>query len=525
MRAALETLEAVAQDHGSPEFWELHRDFHWALLEPGASAWIRRVLEQVWLASQRYVRLFVSETVDDAMADHRELLVCCEQRAGGRAARGAPPAPRPHRARGAPGVHARRRGRRRLARCAPRSSPRTRRRPSRASAPEPQPREGQAVVELLAAALNPADLAIASGRFPAGSPPLPYVPGIEGVGRVVQSARFAEGTRVWASGRGLGVARDGAFGERFVVGRRDAGRGSRRLPPISSPRRSGRSASPPGCRSRGSLRCAPGEVVLVLGATGSVGSVAVQVAKLLGAGRVVAVGRDQAGSRPSRALGADATVSLDGDDFQERLAAAVDGAPPTLVLDLLCGPALEAAIGRRRPGSTDRPRRAVGGADAPRSSRATCAEAAADPRLLELRRPARRARAGLRGRRRARGRRPAPPRRRGAAARSRRRGVGAAGTRPRRQARARPVTDGAAHRPSLEPMAVPVIMPKLGAYTDDVLLAQWLVGEGERGRARAASCSSSRPRRRTRRSRPRARAGSITSSPRGRRFRSARPWR
>ena len=68
------------------EFWELHRDFHWALLEPGASAWIQRVLDQIWLASQRYVRLFVSETVDDAMRDHRELLGCCEQRDGAGAA-------------------------------------------------------------------------------------------------------------------------------------------------------------------------------------------------------------------------------------------------------------------------------------------------------------------------------------------------------------------------------------------------------------------------------------------------------
>ena len=85
-RAALESLEAVAQDHDSPRFWELHRDFHWALLEPGASAWIERVLDQTWRASQRYVRLFVSETVDDAMADHRELLGCCEERDGNRAA-------------------------------------------------------------------------------------------------------------------------------------------------------------------------------------------------------------------------------------------------------------------------------------------------------------------------------------------------------------------------------------------------------------------------------------------------------
>ena len=38
------------------------------------------MLEQIWLASQRYVRLFVAETVDDAMGDHRELLVVLRER-------------------------------------------------------------------------------------------------------------------------------------------------------------------------------------------------------------------------------------------------------------------------------------------------------------------------------------------------------------------------------------------------------------------------------------------------------------
>lgn len=80
VREALLALEAVAQDHDSPEFWDLHRDFHRALLEPGSTDWIRRVLDQVWLASQRYVRLFVSATFDDAMRDHRELLAACEAR-------------------------------------------------------------------------------------------------------------------------------------------------------------------------------------------------------------------------------------------------------------------------------------------------------------------------------------------------------------------------------------------------------------------------------------------------------------
>ncbi len=85
-QVALENLDAVAQDHDSPRFWELHGEFHWALLEPGASAWIQRMVDQMWFASQRYVRLFVSATVGDAMADHRELVVCCERRDGKQAA-------------------------------------------------------------------------------------------------------------------------------------------------------------------------------------------------------------------------------------------------------------------------------------------------------------------------------------------------------------------------------------------------------------------------------------------------------
>lgn len=80
IRKALQALEAVAPDNDSPEFWDLHMDFHRALLEPGATAWITRVLDQVWLASQRYVRLFVSATFDDAMRDHRDLLAACEAR-------------------------------------------------------------------------------------------------------------------------------------------------------------------------------------------------------------------------------------------------------------------------------------------------------------------------------------------------------------------------------------------------------------------------------------------------------------
>jgi NADPH2:quinone reductase len=210
--------------------------------------------------------------------------------------------------------------------------------------------EGRALVELRAAALNPADLAIASGSFPAGSPPLPYVPGIEGVGTVIESSRFAPGTRVWASGRGLGVGADGTLAEQFaavddVLVEVPAGADDLVAAAVGV------------VGLAGWLPLAwlapvrPGETVLVLGATGNVGSVAVQAAKILGAGRVVAVGRDAGRLARARELGADETVELGGDGFRERLAAAVDGAAPTLVLDALWGAPLEAAAAVAGPGA------------------------------------------------------------------------------------------------------------------------------------------------------------------------------
>jgi DNA-binding GntR family transcriptional regulator len=74
MRDALEALEEATATVEAPLFWQRHRDFHWALLEPGASAWIKRVLGQVWLAAERYVRLFVNETFETAMHEHRALV-------------------------------------------------------------------------------------------------------------------------------------------------------------------------------------------------------------------------------------------------------------------------------------------------------------------------------------------------------------------------------------------------------------------------------------------------------------------
>src|SRR5262249_39632565 len=74
--------------------------------------------------------------------------------------------------------------------------------PSVAERPAPTGGDGNALIELRAAGLNPVDLTVASGTFPMGSPPVPYVPGVEAVGSVLESERLAAGTRVYVSGGG-----------------------------------------------------------------------------------------------------------------------------------------------------------------------------------------------------------------------------------------------------------------------------------------------------------------------------------
>jgi NADPH2:quinone reductase len=93
---------------------------------------------------------------------------------------------------------------------------------------------------------------------------------------------------------------------------------------------------------RGDLR--EGETVLVLGASGAVGVIAVQAAKLLGAGRVVAVGRSEQGLARASELGADATVKLgDQEDLAAAFLEACDG-QLDLVIDPVWGEPGAAAV-------------------------------------------------------------------------------------------------------------------------------------------------------------------------------------
>jgi NADPH2:quinone reductase len=202
----------------------------------------------------------------------------------------------------------------------------------------PEPGEGEVLVEVLATPLNPIDIAVGAGRFYGGHPELPYVPGNECVGRV-----SGTGELVWAYGAGLGVRRDGGLAE-LVAAPRDA------LYPVPA------GADPALAGTMGIAGLAgwlpvvwrapvrEGETVLVLGATGTVGLVAVQAARLLGAGRVVAAGRSEAGLARAQEAGADETVRLDANDLVAAFREACGGEGPNVVIDPLWGEPLAAAL-------------------------------------------------------------------------------------------------------------------------------------------------------------------------------------
>jgi NADPH:quinone reductase-like Zn-dependent oxidoreductase len=166
---------------------------------------------------------------------------------------------------------------------------------------EPVPGVGEVLVQVSAAALKPVDKQLAAGTHYASPRELPLVCGSDGVGRM------EDGTRVFFGGP---RAPFGAMAERTVV---------RRAQCFSVPEgmddATAAAVPNPGVSAWLSLKhiadLSAGETVLILGATGVTGTMAVQIAKILGAGRVVAAGRNEQRLRVLGEFGADATICLD----------------------------------------------------------------------------------------------------------------------------------------------------------------------------------------------------------------------
>lgn len=195
--------------------------------------------------------------------------------------------------------------------------------------------EDQAVVRVLATGLHPRVRSGAAGSHYTSTGKLPLVPGIDGVGR------REDGRIVYF------VADDDLLGPMATETVIDTRR-SVELPEGTDVLKIAAAMNPAMSAWVALRRRVPiqaGQSVLILGATGSAGQMAVQVAKRLGAGTVIGAGRDKTRLDTLPGYGADATVALTDDAEATAAVLAEAACEVDLVIDYLWGkPASEAMM-------------------------------------------------------------------------------------------------------------------------------------------------------------------------------------
>jgi NADPH2:quinone reductase len=211
--------------------------------------------------------------------------------------------------------------------------------------PEPTARAGGVVVRMHAAGLNFPDLLMTEGKYQHRAEP-PYVPGLEGAGVVTSIGPDVDHTWI---GRPVIVSARGTFAERVAVGI-DA----------VTPMPDGWSfAEAAGFRvvavtaynalvHRARLRA--GEWLLVTGASGGTGHMAVKIGKALGA-RVIATGTDPDKRAIVASLGADHTVDARCPDLVDDIKAATGGRGVDVVFDPVGGDGFDASLKAAAPGA------------------------------------------------------------------------------------------------------------------------------------------------------------------------------
>lgn len=217
---------------------------------------------------------------------------------------------------------------------------------------EPIAGDGEKVVTVSAVGLHPIVKSLARGEHYGSTGKLPFIPGLDGVGRL------ADGTKVY-----FGAPRSpfGSFAELTLTMQPMYMPIPKELDDVTVA-----AMMNPGMSSWAALtariQLVHGEGVLILGATGVAGLLAVQIAKRLGASRVVAAGRNLDALEKAKRLGADVIIPLEQDrekliaafrsEFAEnKISVVLDylwGTPAELLLEAIVQKGLQHAAGRIR---------------------------------------------------------------------------------------------------------------------------------------------------------------------------------
>ncbi|MFJ3922524.1 NAD(P)H-quinone oxidoreductase [Streptomyces sp. NPDC090022] len=199
-----------------------------------------------------------------------------------------------------------------------------------ADVPDPAPGEGEVLVEVAATAVNRADVLQRQGFYDPPPGTSPY-PGLECSGRI---AALGPGVSGWAVGDEVcALLTGGGYAQRVVV---PAGQ----LLPVPDGVDLVTAAALPeaACTVWSNVfmiaHLRPGETVLVHGGASGIGTMAIQLAKAVGARVAVTAGGPEKLARCEE-LGADVLIDYREQDFVEELRAATDGAGADVVLDII----------------------------------------------------------------------------------------------------------------------------------------------------------------------------------------------
>ncbi len=196
--------------------------------------------------------------------------------------------------------------------------------------PDPEPRDGEVLVSVKRAGINFADTHQRRDEYLAKAE-LPFVPGGEIAGTT------PDGRRVAALLGGGGYAELAAVPERLLV-------------PIPEAVSDDQAAAIllQGLTARAilaiSARLQPGESVVVHAAGGGTGTLAVQLAKRMGAGRVIGIASTSEKRELALRLGADAAIDPGAEGLSERIVEANGGEQVDVVLDMAGGDAFDASL-------------------------------------------------------------------------------------------------------------------------------------------------------------------------------------
>ena len=219
----------------------------------------------------------------------------------------------------------------------------------------PEPGEGEALVHVKAAAINPSDIGNVAGRFK--NTTLPRTPGRDFAGVVVKGQQL-EGKEVWGSAPKLGIVCDGSHAEYVVVPAETLS-----LKPKSLSMAQAAAIGVPYITAWAALVSAvqiqAGETILIVGARGAVGQAATQIANWKQA-RVIG-----AAVTSEPISGTVSVINTKTEDLRERVLQLTAGKGVDAVFDTVGGPMFEPALRSLRFGGRQV---AISSAGAPRVS-------------------------------------------------------------------------------------------------------------------------------------------------------------